>query len=228
MQKYRWLLFDADRTLFDFDKADAVALRQAFQSFGLAFDPAFLAAYRRIDQSLWQAVENREITPGFLKVRRFELLFETIGVAYPGGAFASCYQERLADCSELITDAAEVLQRLRKNYRMAILTNGLQAVQRRRLARSAICPHIAEIVISEEIGFSKPAGEFFDAALARLGNPSRRELLMIGDSWTADIMGAIGSGLDACWYNPDRKPRPGGCELAGEIASLRELADWLE
>jgi FMN phosphatase YigB (HAD superfamily) len=91
----------------------------------------------------------------------------------------------------------------------------------------AIRQHIAEIIISEEIGVSKPAREFFDAALARLGHPSRREALMIGDGWTTDILGAIQSGLDACWYNPGHRPRPAGCEVTREIASLRELIEWL-
>jgi len=227
MPNYQWLLFDADGTLFDFDKAESAALHQTFQSNSLSFESDYLAAYQRINKILWAGVEKGEITPGFLKNRRFELLFETIGVAYPGAVFSDHYHERLADCSELIADAAEVVLKLQPHYRMVILTNGLQSVQRRRFARSPICRHFAEIIISEEIGFSKPAREFFDTALARMGNPSRRELLMIGDSWSADIMGAMGSGLDACWYNPENKPRPEGCMPTREIASLRELAEWL-
>jgi 2-haloacid dehalogenase len=227
MPDYQWLLFDADGTLFDFDKAERAALHQTFQSISLSFDATYLAAYQRINKVLWHGVEQGEITPGVLKFRRFELLFEAIGVAYPGAAFADHFQERLADCSELIADAAEVVLKLQPHYRMAILTNGLQAVQRRRFARSPICRHFAEIIISEEIGHSKPAREFFDVAIARIGDPSRRELLMIGDSWTADIMGAMGSGLDACWYNPENKPRPEGCVPTREITSLHELAEWL-
>jgi 2-haloacid dehalogenase len=80
---------------------------------------------------------------------------------------------------------------------------------------------------SEEIGAAKPAGAFFDAALAQLGNPSRQEALMIGDSWASDILGATRYGLDACWYNPARKPRPLGCELTREVGCLGELVGWL-
>ena len=227
MQRYLWLLFDADGTLFDYDQAESAALRQVFQLIGTAFDPGHLAAYRSINRTLWQAVEKGELTPGFVKVRRFELLLESIGVAYPPAAFSASYLECLAECSELVADAAEVLERLRGKYRMAILTNGLQVVQRGRLARSVIRQHIAEIIISEEIGFAKPAKEFFDTALARLGHPSRQDALMIGDGWVSDILGATQYGLDACWYNPGHKPRPSDCVLNREIASLRELAEWL-
>lgn len=227
MQQYRWLLFDADGTLFDYDRAESAALQRVFRLIGATFDPGYLTAYQHINQALWQAVERGELTPGFVKVRRFELLLQTIGVAHPPAAFSASYLECLAECSELVEGAAEVLQGLQGKYRLAILTNGLQVVQRGRLARSVIRQHIAEIIISEEIGFSKPAKEFFDAALARLGHPSRREVLMIGDGWNSDVLGAIQYGLDACWYNPGRKPRPGGGEVTREIASLRELLEWL-
>jgi 2-haloacid dehalogenase len=227
MARYQWLLFDADGTLFDYERAEGTALMEAFRSIGAAFDPGYLATYQHINNALWQGVEKGEISPGFVKVRRFELLLQTIGLEYSPDAFSAVYLECLAARSELIEDAAEVVQALQGKYRMAILTNGLQVVQRGRLARSVIREHIAETIISEEVGFAKPAGEFFDAAWARLGNPSRREALMIGDGWNSDIVGANRYGLDTCWYNPAGKARPGGCEVTREIASLRELVGWL-
>lgn len=228
MQRYQWLLFDADGTLFDYDRAESVALEQAFRLVGVTFNPDYLATYQRINTALWQGVERGEITPAVVKVRRFELLLEAIAVGNSAEAFSATYLECLAACSELMEDASEVVQALRTKYQIAILTNGLQVVQRGRLERSAIRRHIGDIIISEEIGFSKPAKGFFDIALARLGHPSRREVLMIGDSWTSDIQGAIDYGIDACWYNPGRKPRPAGPDVTREIASLRELVDWLK
>jgi 2-haloacid dehalogenase len=229
MQCYQWLLFDADGTLFDYERAESIALEQAFQRIGVTFTSGHLATYQKINQALWQAVERGEVTPSVVKVRRFELLLQAIGIRNSAPAvFSATYLECLAACSELVEDASEVVQTLQAKYRIAILTNGLQVVQRGRLARSVIREHIADIIISEEIGFSKPAKEYFDIALARLGQPSRREVLMIGDSWTSDIQGAVDYGIDACWYNPGHKPRPASPEITREIASLRELADWLK
>ncbi len=227
MQRYQWLLFDADGTLFDFDRAEAAALEQAFGLIGVTYDPGYLTTYQRINQTLWQAVEKGGITPGVVKVHRFELLLEAIGSRSSAAVLSANYLECLAACSELIEDAAEVLKALHGKYRIAILTNGLQVVQRGRLARSVIRDHIADTIISEEIGFAKPAKEFFDIALARLGNPSVREVLMIGDGWASDIQGAVQYGIDACWYNPGKKPRPTDLEITREIASLRELVGWL-
>ena len=225
--RYRWLLFDADGTLFDYDRAERAALDQALRQIGVSTDPGHLAAYRRINQALWQAVEKGEITPGMVKVRRFELLLEAIQVPYSPSALSAAYLECLANCSELLEDAGEVLGALRRKYQIAILTNGLKEVQRGRLSRSAIRPHISQIIISEEVGAAKPAREFFDQAFARLGHPSKREVLMVGDGWASDVQGAVQYGIDACWYNPGRKPRPANCEITREIAALRELSDWL-
>jgi len=224
---YRWLLFDADGTLFDYDRAERIALEQALTQIGVSFDPGHLATYRRINQALWQGVEKGEITPGVVKVRRFELLLEALQVAHSPAALSAIYLQCLANCSELVEDAAAVLGALHGKYQIAILTNGLTVVQRGRLARSVIRHHISDLIISEEIGAAKPAREFFDKAFARLGHPSKSEVLMIGDGWASDIQGAVQYGIDACWYNPARKPRPADYRITREIASLRELAAWL-
>lgn len=226
-RRYHWLLFDADGTLFDYDRAERVALEQALGQIGEAFEPSHLAAYRRINQALWQRVEKGEITPGEVKVRRFELLLEAIRVAYSPSALSASYLECLANCSELVDGAEGVLGLLHTRYRIAILTNGLTVVQRGRLARSVIRHHVSDIIVSEEIGAAKPAKEFFDTALARLGHPSKREVLMIGDGWASDIRGVVEYGIDACWYNPGHKPRPTEYATTREIASLCELIDWL-
>jgi 2-haloacid dehalogenase len=225
--RYRWLLFDADGTLFDYDKAERTALEQALARIGVSFIPDYLATYRRINQVLWLEVERGKIRPGFVKVRRFELFLENIRVPYAATAFSASYLECLANCSELLDDAGTVLGALHTRYRIAILTNGLKEVQRGRLARSVIRHHVSDIIISEEIGSAKPAKEFFDTAFARLGNPAKGEVLMIGDGWASDIQGALQYGIDACWYNPGRKPRPANCAITREISSLSELNDWL-
>jgi 2-haloacid dehalogenase len=226
-RRYQWLLFDADDTVFDFERAESAALRQVFRQMRISFDPGYLAVYRRINQALWQAVEKGELTRGILKVRRFELFLEAVAATYSPHEFSAQYLGCLATRTELVEDACNVLGNLCEKYRLAILTNGLKEVQRGRLTLSPIRHYISEIIISDEIGFAKPAKEFFDVTFDRLGHPPRCEVLMIGDGWTSDIEGAVQYGIDACWYNPARKPRPAQPKITHEIASLRELSDWL-
>ena len=225
--RYQWLLFDADGTLFDYERAERAALAHSMQQIGVAFEPDHLTAYRRFNQEVWQAFERGQIRPDALKVRRFELLFQAIGVSHSPADFSPRYLRALADCSELVNGALEALQALHLNHKIAIVTNGLKTVQHRRLARSAIRDCVSEIFISEELGVAKPAREFFDAVFARLGNPAKSEVLMIGDNWSSDIEGGVHYGLDTCWFNPARLPRPNDLAITREITSLRELTDWL-
>ncbi len=226
--RYRWLLFDADGTLFDYDRAEVTALARTFVRFDLPLAPGTAGAYRAINQQCWQALERGEITPLALRTRRFELLFDVAGLTADVERFSAAYLEELAEAAELMAGAAEMLATLRDRYRFAIITNGLQSVQRGRLARSAIRDDIAVLVISEEVGSAKPAAGIFDAAFAAMGHPAKAEVLMIGDSLTSDIRGACDYGIDACWFNPARLPRPDRLPITYEIGRLDELIGLLE
>ena len=103
----------------------------------------------------------------------------------------------------------------------------MRKVQHRRLERSAIRDYVSEIIVSEEIGHAKPAREYFDIAFARAGNPAKHAVLMIGDNWNSDILGAAQYGIDTCWYNPGRQRRPARPAITNEIATLEELPPWL-
>lgn len=225
---YPWLWFDADGTLFDYNSAEVSALKKTFLSLKLPFEDEYLEVYRRINHRLWQDLEQQRITPAVLRFRRFELLLETLQLNASHQQMSSIYTEQLALCSELMDSAFEVLRSLHRTCRLAIVTNGLQAVQRSRLAHSAIRDFIADIIISEEIGVAKPDAVFFEIAAARLGNPAKTDILIIGDSLTSDIQGGVNFGIDTCWYNPTSEARPHDLPITFEVKQLRELLDILE
>src|SRR6266508_63876 len=225
---YPWLLFDADGTLFDFHRAETTALKNAFQMLGLNFKDEYLDTYQRNNYGLWQALERQEIKPDVLRVRRFELLLESLNLIGSPDKMSVTYMEQLGLCTDLIDGAYEVLQTLQQTSRLAIVTNGLQAVQRSRFDRSTIRDFVTELIISEEIGVAKPQTAFFDVAFDRLGRPAKSDVLLIGDSLTSDIQGGVDYGIDTCWYNPASEPRPSHLwRITYEIKHLRELQDVL-
>ena len=223
MPRYRWLLFDADNTLFDFDRAEVEALRRTFEQLGIAFGPDHLPVYRRVNREIWRALEQGEISAAELRTRRFELLFEALGIEADAERFSAAFLPNLALQGHLVPDALAVVRELHASYRLAIITNGLGDVQRPRLARSAICDCIAELVISEEVGAAKPDPAIFDAAFVRMGRPGRDEVLLIGDSLASDIAGGIAYGIDTCWYNPGGATRVDGVVPTYEVRGLAEL-----
>ena len=225
---YSWLWFDADGTLFDYVSAEAIALQKTFHSLHLPFQDEYLDIYKRINHQLWQALEQQKITPAVLQFRRFELLLESLQLSASHEQMSGVYMEQLAICAELMDGALEVLQTLQKKHRLAIVTNGLRAVQRSRFAHSVIKDFISDIIISEEIGVAKPQAAFFEMAASRLGNPDKKDILIIGDSLTSDIQGGVNYGIDTCWYNPTHETKPDGLLLTYEISHLKELLEILE
>jgi len=225
---YPWLLFDADGTLFDYNLAEVTALRKTFESFRLPFEDAYLDVYQQINHGLWQALEKQQIKPDVLRVRRFEFLSEALKLDGSANEMSTTYVEQLGLCTDLIDGAYEVLQTLHARWKLAIVTNGLQSVQRSRLALSQIRDFIADIIISEEIGAAKPHTEFFDIAFERLRHPAKSDVLIIGDSLTSDIKGGLNYGIDTCWYNPSSAPIPDALPITYEIHHLRELLDVIE
>jgi 2-haloacid dehalogenase len=222
---YPWLWFDADGTLFDYNRAETTALLKAFHLQGLNYQDRYLGLYQGINHDLWQALEQREITQDVLRVRRFELLLEAIETKGSPEQLSVTYVEQLGLCADLIDGALEVLQALHQTCKFAIVTNGLTAVQRSRFERSLIKDYIAELIISEEIGAAKPHADFFAIAAARTGNPPKSEVLIVGDSLSSDIKGGSEYGIDTCWFNPSGAKRPADMKITYEISELRELLE---
>jgi 2-haloacid dehalogenase len=225
---YPWLWFDADGTLFDYNRAEATSFRKAFELLRFQFEDRYLDAYQQINRELWQALERHEITPAALRLRRFELLLEALQLTGSADDLNVAYVEQLGLCTDLMDGAYEVLEKLHGRCRIALVTNGLEAVQRSRMEHSTIRSFITELIISEEVGAAKPQAAYFDAAFARTGHPPKRDVLIIGDSLTSDMQGGVDYGIDTCWYNPAGEPRPEGLSVTYEIRDLHELLDIVQ
>ncbi len=223
---YHWLLFDADDTLFDYQRAEVNALQAVFREFELPLDTRAHALYRAFNHELWLRFEKGEVTGEQIRAQRFTLLFQALQQREPP-TLAERYIDHLAEQTTLAPGARETLDILHTTYRLAIITNGMTRVQRTRLARSALAPYISELIISEEVGAAKPAPEIFEYAFARMGHPRKDQVLIIGDSLTSDMQGGARFGIDTCWYNPKHQPRPAQPRLTHQVHALRELIRWL-
>jgi 2-haloacid dehalogenase len=225
MPLYRWVMFDADNTLFDFNAAEDSALRATFDALGFPFEETYYDLYRAINAQVWLEYERKQITSSALRVARFERLFQAIQVQGDAQAFSKNYLVNLARGSQLMEGAEALIKTLHGHagVMLALVTNGLKDVQRPRLASSPIADCFQAVVISEEIGKSKPDSGFFEIAFERMGRPSRKDVLLVGDSLSADIQGGIGFGVATCWYNPRRLPADPRCQPSYEVSHLHQV-----
>lgn len=225
--KYKWLLFDADDTLFDYSAGEIYALEKTLASFGNSLDEQKLSVYREENKKVWQELELGLIDPDTLKFKRFELTFQKLGLNYNPVEFSKQYLNNLGESTQLIENALEVVTALQEKYNLAIVTNGLKDVQHRRLMNSSIANFIEHIFISEELNYSKPQKEYFDKVFDGLNNPSKETVLIIGDNLNSDIRGGIDYGIDTCWYNPAKNSLPENFKTTFTITDLTQLYNFL-
>ncbi len=224
MQRYSILLFDADRTLFDFDMGETLALCEALEALSVKVSAEMLSAYKEINDSLWKALERGEIDRETLKVKRFEMLAERFSLSCDVRCLSQSYISHLSEKTCLIDGAQELLSALFGKARMYIVTNGVARVQRRRYELSEISQYFEDIFISEEIGADKPDPAFFEHVSSRIEDFSSEDALIIGDSLTSDISGGIAFGIDTCWFSP-KGADSGNIRPAYTVRALADVLD---
>ena len=223
MSRYTWLLFDADGTLFDFQHAEAIALKTTPDQMGLVVPASFVATYHRVNNALWRRFEGGELRASGIRRERFRLLFEDLGLVGDSLAFSEAFLENLIQESTLLDGAQSLIDQLKHQYHLALLTNGFASVQHARIARLGVGDLFNPVIISEEVGVAKPDPAIFDIALAQMGYPDKASVLMIGDSLSSDIRGGSNAGIDTCWFNPSASINRTDVVPTYEISILSDL-----
>lgn len=201
-QRYDTVLFDADNTLFDFDAAEAQALDLTLSAYGYPLTDQSRSCYLSANRALWERFDRGEVTREWLVVERFSALQRALGGSWDPAEMNAFYLARLAEAGCLLPGAEALCRNLAPRCTLAIVTNGVASAQRGRFVRSPLKELIPWLFISEEVGYQKPQRQFFDVVLSAMALPASARTVVVGDSLTADILGAANAGLDSIWYNP--------------------------
>jgi YjjG family noncanonical pyrimidine nucleotidase len=228
MKHYKLVFLDLDETLMDFKAAERSALVSGFHEYGLELTDDTIRLYEAKNTALWKALERGEVNQEQLKVERFRQVFQELGWAVDPASFSEVFIGFLSRGIHFMPGAVETCTYLAARYRLAIVTNGIAAVQYPRILDSSIAPYIEAIIVSEEAGCGKPNPAIFEFGCRRLGLHDKAAMLMVGDSLASDIQGAVNFGIDSCWLNISGMPPPqDGPQPNYEIASLAELRELL-
>lgn len=229
MRGYKYLLFDLDNTLMDFDRAEETAFYAAFSASSLVADPHIYAVYHEINSGLWKRLEKGELDRERLKDLRYEMLFQQLGLPDDGKSreVSNQYFAELSRQRFMMDGAEDVCRVLQEHYDMYIVTNGTYEVQKGRYFGSALEKYFSGIFVSEHIGAAKPSPVFFDHVVKTIGDEDRCSYCVIGDTLTSDIDGAIAAGMDAIWLDRrghgDAKGRP----VTHILQDIRQLPAYL-
>lgn len=221
--KYRAVFIDWDDTLGDWRGSAEEAQRVLYDAYiaplwreagiEVAFDE-YLAYYRAHNIWLWEEYAAGRMTREALHLDQFlEPVCHYLGIGTEEASediIQMCH--RLGDeyirltiaNSRLTPHATEVMRYLASKYAVTIVSNGFVEMQYEKLQRSGLAPYVKHTVFSEEVGVMKPDPRIMEIAIERnaveLKGLRADEVVMIGDSYSSDIAGAIAAGIDTIWW----------------------------
>lgn len=220
------IFFDLDHTLWDFDKNSAFAFEIIFKKYNLDVSViAFLEHYIPRNHHYWKLYQVNQISQEDLRYYRLKDVFDILDFEITDEMIQQLsedYITHLPDSNLLFDGAVEVLNYLKENYQLHIITNGFSVVQERKLKNSKIEHFFQTITNSEMAGVKKPHPNIFEFALS-LANASKEESVMIGDSLEADIEGALSFGIDAIYFNEQNSSTSKSIYQVNHLLELKNI-----
>lgn len=222
------VLFDLDDTILDFKKSEKAALEKTLEIMGITSDSTVIKRYSDINKSLWEQLELGLIKREVLLVKRFQILFDEIGVKMSAEQAWMLYENLLSEQCFFIEGALELLETLKSNYNLYLVSNGTTIVQDKRIKIANISKYFNQIFISQKIGYNKPKVEFFNSVFESIPQLIKDETIIVGDSLTSDIKGGINAGIHTCWFN--RNDAQNELDIKPEyiISKLEQLPEILK
>lgn len=198
------VFIDVDNTLLDFNKCAARAVAEIMTAHGIKYRSEFFKVFKSINDDLWRRHEKGIITKDELYAIRFNRIFAHLDLDMDGKEFEAEFRKKLFHLAEPVDGAAEALKYLHSKYKVFVASNAQQEQQVARLGAAGMLEYIDAVYTSERVGFQKPRKEFFDAIIDDCGYEAE-EIVLIGDSQTADVRGGNECGLTTVWFNFDQE-----------------------
>lgn len=225
---FKNILLDLDDTLLDFHKAERVAITKTLVHIGIEPKDEILTRYSQLNLAQWKLLEQGKLTRTEVRLRRYLLLFNELGIKYSAEKAAEYYENQLGVGHYFIDGAETLLQALSNIYRLYMVSNGTASVQKSRIESAGIAKYFENIFISQLVGFDKPRVEFFEYCFSEIPSFRKEETMIVGDSLSSDIKGGKNAGITTVWFNPHKYANTSELIPDYEINSLWELVTLLE
>lgn len=233
----RAIFFDLDDTLLNTSGGVEASWKLVSEEFAprLGAEPAHLhEIVRKQQMEFWK---DEAAVGAYWRTRLHEARIMNVARAFEANGldaalareYSDRYWEEVSGRYHLFDDAHETLHRLRDGgFRLGLITNGPQEMQRWKIARFEVEQHFDVIVIEGEFGAGKPDRRVFEHALRSTGTDPQ-DAWHVGDNLYADIGGAQAVGIHGVWIHRERLERKDGAEAMPDrvIGHLPELQEAL-
>jgi putative hydrolase of the HAD superfamily len=211
MAELKYLFFDLDHTLWDFEQNSIAALHDLYEHENLsakgvhAFDD-FNQVYHHINDQLWEQFRQGSLSREALRWKRMwqTLLHYDIYDVPLAKVMSEKYLEILPTKNLLFPHTIDMLAYCKdQQYDIHLITNGFELTQHQKLKNAQIDHFFDKMITSEQAMCMKPHKGIFDFALAQTGAEIHNSI-MIGDALDIDILGAQQVGMAQVYFNPKK------------------------
>lgn len=220
------VFFDLDHTLWDFDKNSELAFDKIFREKHPSINTtSFVQIYAPINQACWKLYQVDLLSHEELRYKRLKDSFDALDYPISDDEIHQMSEDYIAYLPEnnmLFEGAIEILDYLSEKYKLHIITNGFSEVQYKKIHNSGLNNYFSTITNSEMAGVKKPHPKIYDHALS-VSKASKSASIMIGDCIDADVKGALDYGIDAIYFNPERKEVPLTVITINKLIELKDL-----
>jgi putative hydrolase of the HAD superfamily len=222
LKSYQAILFDLDDTLLNRD--------EAVDNMFLLILEKFYEDVKHIAQNemlkKFKEYDNRSYGYGD-KTIVFESFFDEFPPKYrlPGIQIQDFWNHHFPQCFSINQHTINIINRIKEHVKVAIITNGSTQRQKAKIMNTHIDSCFDIIIISEEVGLSKPDKRIFELALNKL-NVQPETTLFVGDDIEKDIGGCQNANIKGIWFNPHMAKNGTEIKPYAEIDSLDRLLNY--
>ncbi len=221
------IILDIDNTIYDYQNAHLVALSTMTEKMVLRLDidakiisEAYQKARKQIHIELYDTASSHN---RLLYTQRMLELLKVDSMQYCLEFYNSYWDEYLENMN-IFSGLIDYLEKI-KNKKICLLTDLTAHIQHRKIQKLGLYKYTNFIVTSEEAGHDKPHPYMFLLALKKF-NLKANEVIMIGDNFQKDILGASNLGIKSYWFNVNRETKEYDKNLISEFKNFDSLGNF--
>lgn len=214
------MLFDLDDTLLNRDKA-------VDNMFLMILEKCYKDVKHSVKNEMLQKFKEYDKKSYGDKTTVLELFFDEFPPKYrlPRHYIQDFWNNNFPHCFSINQNTINIVNTLKMHVKVAIITNGLTQRQKAKIMNSNLDSCFDIIIISEEVGFSKPDKRIFELALNKL-NVQPEDVLFVGDDIEKDIGGCQNANIKGIWFNPHMIENDTEIKPYAEIHSFDRLLGY--
>ncbi|MDR4886034.1 HAD family hydrolase [Fredinandcohnia sp. QZ13] len=217
------MLFDLDDTLLNRDKAvEKMFLQILEKCYGAPKQQTkndMLQSFKEYDKRSYGDSDKTKVLESFFDEYHPK-------VRLPRRDIQEFWNENFPQCFSIDQNTIHIVNTIKMHVKVGIITNGSTQRQKAKIMNTHLNRCFDTIIISEEVGFSKPNEQIYELALHKL-NVRPEEVLFVGDNIVKDIGGCQNANMKGIWFNPHMTKNETDIKPYTEIHSFDRLLSYL-